>query len=121
MGSVAAPIAGLHFTPDLLNSLKKQGMLIDYITLHVGYGTFNPVKTEKVEDHVMHAEHFHIEDTVAKRLSEHKMSKALLGAVGTTSTRTLESAWTGEAFKSGSVHHLCLFIQDIGLKVWILW
>ncbi|SFL26616.1 tRNA preQ1(34) S-adenosylmethionine ribosyltransferase-isomerase QueA [Halanaerobium salsuginis] len=95
-GSAAAPTAGLHFTKSLLADLQQNGVLLDYITLHVGLGTFRPVKTEKIEDHKMHAEYAEVSaETVAKiKACKQRGNKVI--AVGTTVTRTLESAAAGE-------------------------
>lgn len=91
-GSAAAPTAGLHFTDELIEELKEYGVIIDYITLHVGLGTFRPVRSEDIEDHDMHAEYAEIsEDTVAK-IKKSKSEGKKVVAVGTTVTRTLESA-----------------------------
>lgn len=87
-GSKAAPTAGLHFTPDLLEKLEKQGIKKKEVTLHVGLGTFAPVKTEKIEDHRMHSEWFRITKEQAEALNQSKS----ITAVGTTSVRVLESA-----------------------------
>ncbi len=91
IGSVAAPTAGLHFTEELLENLKAKGVQIEYVTLHVGLGTFLPVKTKKLEDHKMHSEYFEIEKDVVKRLNLAKKNGKRIIAVGTTSTRVLES------------------------------
>jgi S-adenosylmethionine:tRNA ribosyltransferase-isomerase len=90
-GSVAAPTAGFHFTKRLLAKLKKKGVQIEYVTLHVGLGTFAPVKTKTLEEHKMHSEYFEVENAVYKRLNEAKKSGKRIVAVGTTSTRVLES------------------------------
>jgi S-adenosylmethionine:tRNA ribosyltransferase-isomerase len=87
-GSKAAPTAGLHFTPELINKLEKQGIEKKEVTLHVGLGTFAPVKTEKIEDHIMHSEWYQISDAQARELNRSKS----ITAVGTTSVRVLESA-----------------------------
>jgi S-adenosylmethionine:tRNA ribosyltransferase-isomerase len=92
-GSVAAPTAGLHFTRELLEELEKAGMETAFITLHVGLGTFLPVRTENIEDHVMHEEEFFIDDETALKIENAKKEKRRILAVGTTSVRTLESAW----------------------------
>jgi S-adenosylmethionine:tRNA ribosyltransferase-isomerase len=87
-GSKAAPTAGLHFTPELISKLEKQGIEKKEVTLHVGLGTFAPVKTEKIEDHIMHSEWYQISDAQARELNRSKS----ITAVGTTSVRVLESA-----------------------------
>jgi S-adenosylmethionine:tRNA ribosyltransferase-isomerase len=87
-GSVAAPTAGLHFTPGMLEACRRAGAEIAYVTLHVGLGTFQPIREEKVEEHRMHAEYFEITRENARKMREAKR----LVAVGTTSVRTIESA-----------------------------
>ena len=91
IGSVAAPTAGFHFTPELIKKLKKKGVQIEYITLHVGLGTFAPVKTDDITKHKMHAEYVEIEKDVLKRIIKAKKEKRRIVAVGTTSVRTLEA------------------------------
>ena len=88
LGSKAAPTAGLHFTPELLESLKKQGIEKQEVTLHVGLGTFAPVKADKIEDHIMHSEWYSLSNAQAEALNNAKD----ITAVGTTSVRVLESA-----------------------------
>lgn len=92
-GSVAAPTAGFHFTDELLRRLKEKGVSLEFVTLHVGAGTFLPVTSERVEDHVMHGEYFEISPDVFERLQTFKRSGRRIIAVGTTSCRTLESAF----------------------------
>jgi S-adenosylmethionine:tRNA ribosyltransferase-isomerase len=91
-GSAAAPTAGLHFTHELLDELEKTGIETAFITLHVGLGTFLPVKTESVEDHLMHEENYSIDDETAGRIEKAIARGSRILAVGTTSVRTLESA-----------------------------
>ncbi len=91
LGSAAAPTAGLHFTNDILNALKEKGVKIGYVTLHVGLGTFRPVKADKIEDHKMHSEHYHLPKETADLINETKRNGGRVIAVGTTSCRTLES------------------------------
>lgn len=91
VGSVAAPTAGFHFTKELLDKLKNKGVQIEYVTLHVGMGTFAPVKAENIEDHPMHFEEYFIDEKTAQRLNGAKASGKRIISVGTTSTRTLES------------------------------
>ncbi len=90
-GSVAAPTAGLHFTPELFTKLKAKGIQIEKLTLHVGLGTFLPVKTERIEDHPMHAEFFTLSTEIAQRLNQAKSEGRRIIAVGSTSCRVLES------------------------------
>ncbi len=91
-GSVAAPTAGLHFTPELLDEIKRKGALIVYITLHVGMGTFLPVKEREIQLHKMHTEFFNISPETARVINEVKNKGGRIISVGTTTTRTLESA-----------------------------
>ena len=93
-GAVAAPTAGLHFTKEILEELKNKGVEILYVTLHVGLGTFRPVKAEKIEDHQMHSEHYHLPKETANLINETKKNGGRVIAVGTTSCRTLESVGT---------------------------
>ena len=90
-GSAAAPTAGLHFTPDLLEKIKEKGIVIANVTLHVGIGTFRPVKVEKIEEHEMHTEHFYIKQEDAKKINYAKKNGNRVIAVGTTSCRVLET------------------------------
>lgn len=94
IGSAAAPTAGLHWTNELLDKVKKKGVKVLFITLHVGLGTFRPVMVEKIEDHEMHSEYYTMSEEVAKILNETKKSGKRIIAVGTTSTRTLETIMT---------------------------
>ena len=90
-GSAAAPTAGLHFTPELLKRIEKKGVKIANVTLHVGIGTFRPVKEENVEEHHMHTEHYYIKEEDAEKINLAKSSGHKVIAVGTTSCRTLET------------------------------
>ena len=90
-GSSAAPTAGLHFTEELFNQLKAKGVEIANVTLHVGIGTFRPVKVENVEEHDMHSEHFYIKQEDAEKINKAKREGGRIIAVGTTSCRVLES------------------------------
>ena len=91
-GSAAAPTAGLHFTKELLRKVEEKGVKIAHVTLHVGLGTFRPVKVEDVESHHMHSEFYVVEDEQAAMINETKQKGGRVIAVGTTSCRTLESA-----------------------------
>ena len=91
-GSAAAPTAGLHFTPELLEAIKAKGVNIAHVTLHVGLGTFRPVKVEDVTNHHMHSEFYIVEEDQAKLINETKQRGGKIISVGTTSCRTLESA-----------------------------
>ena len=90
--SAAAPTAGLHFTPELLEEIRAKGIKIAEVTLHVGLGTFRPVKVEHVQDHHMHSEYYQVTAEAAQLINETKQSGGRVIAVGTTSCRTLESA-----------------------------
>ena len=100
-GSAAAPTAGLHFTPELLEKLKEKGVTICYVTLHIGLGTFRPVNVEDVTKHVMHTEEYFVSKETADILNNGIKEGKRIVAVGTTSTRTLESAFdtTTKSFK----------------------
>lgn len=91
VGSAAAPTAGLHFTKELLDEISAKGVNIVYITLHVGLGTFRPVSVETIEEHEMHSEYYHMTKQVAELLNNTKKNNKRIIAVGTTSTRTLET------------------------------
>lgn len=91
-GAVAAPTAGLHFTNEILNELSEKGIKKEMITLHVGPGTFQPVRAENIEDHNMHSEYFEVSEKAANRLNNVKISGGKVVAVGTTVARTLESS-----------------------------
>jgi S-adenosylmethionine:tRNA ribosyltransferase-isomerase len=97
LGSAAAPTAGLHFTKELINRIKDKGVNIGYVTLHVGLGTFRPVKVNNLTDHKMHSEHYYLSQQTADLINNTKKNGKRVIAVGTTSCRTLESA----ADKSG--------------------
>jgi S-adenosylmethionine:tRNA ribosyltransferase-isomerase len=90
-GSAAAPTAGLHFTHELLEKVRSKGVKICYVTLHVGLGTFRPVKTEMIEEHEMHSEFCIVPEDTAHAVNETKQKGGRIIAVGTTSCRTLES------------------------------
>lgn len=91
-GSAAAPTAGLHFTKELLEQIREKGVVIASVTLHVGLGTFRPVKVESVQDHHMHSEYYRVEPEEAEKINAAKAAGKRVIAVGTTSCRTLESA-----------------------------
>ena len=91
-GSAAAPTAGLHFTPELMDRIRAKGVDIVPVLLHVGLGTFRPVKVENVEDHEMHSEYFEVSEEAAERINAAREQGKRVIAVGTTSVRTLESA-----------------------------
>jgi S-adenosylmethionine:tRNA ribosyltransferase-isomerase len=91
-GSAAAPTAGLHFTPDLLDRLRDSGIQSTFVTLHIGLDTFRPVREDRVEDHLMHTEHCSLTPSVAEQVNRAKRAGHRIVAVGTTSVRVLESA-----------------------------
>ncbi len=93
VGSVAAPTAGLHFTPELLEALRTHGVTTCFVTLHVGIGTFLPVKTDSLEEHEMHHEEYQISPSTARIIDTAREGGLPVVAVGTTVVRTLESAW----------------------------
>jgi S-adenosylmethionine:tRNA ribosyltransferase-isomerase len=99
--SVAAPTAGLHFTGELLSRLRAEGAETAFITLHVGLGTFLPVREARIEDHAMHEEFFSIDEKTAAQIGRAKAEGRKIVAVGTTSVRALESAWKGGRPQSG--------------------
>ncbi len=102
-GSAAAPTAGLHFTKELLEEIEDMGVSIAHVTLHVGLGTFRPVKVDEIEAHHMHSEFYIIEEEEAKKVNEAKQNGGRIVCVGTTSCRTVESASTEEGIlKAGS-------------------
>jgi S-adenosylmethionine:tRNA ribosyltransferase-isomerase len=90
-GSIAAPTAGLHFTPEILESLKLRRVGLAEVTLHVGYGTFQPVRVERVEDHQLEEEHYDVPAATADAIEEARCAGRRVVAVGTTTTRTLEA------------------------------
>ena len=102
-GSAAAPTAGLHFTPELLKKIEEKGVKIANVTLHVGIGTFRPVKEENIEDHEMHTEHFYIKQEDVDKINETKKSGGRVIAVGTTSCRVLETIASDSLEEKGMV------------------
>ncbi len=94
LGSAAAPTAGLHFTPELLKKISDKGIKIGKVTLHVGLGTFRPVKEDNIENHLMHSEHYHLPKETADLINETHKKGGRVFAVGTTTCRTLESVAT---------------------------
>lgn len=101
VGSAACPTAGLHFTEDMLGRLAAKNIDIAYVTLHVGLGTFLPVRAENIEDHKMHEEYFTVSEETAAKVNAAKKEGRTVLAVGTTSVRTLESAWQGGSVEEG--------------------
>lgn len=111
LGSAAAPTAGLHFTPEMLEEIKAMGVNIGYVTLHVGLGTFRPVKVDDVTKHIMHKEHYIMPEETANLINEtHKNGKRVI-CVGTTSCRTVESVAT----KNGCI---CKDEDDTGIFIY---
>ncbi len=102
-GSAAAPTAGLHFTPDLLLTLREQGVLLETVTLHVGLDTFKPVSADRVADHVIHSEWARLTPETARRINEAKLAGGRIVAVGTTTVRVLETAALRSAGINGSL------------------
>ena len=109
-GSVAAPTAGFHFTPELLKRIKELGVRMEYITLHIGLGTFLPVKTENIEDHQMHSEFFIIDKKTAESINKAKREGKRIIAVGTTVVRALESSSTEDGYLLPNQNWTTLFI-----------
>ena len=109
-GSAAAPTAGLHFTPEQMDELKRFGVNLGFLTLHVGLGTFRPVKVERIEEHVMHSEYYSIGEDTARLIRETKAAGKRVVAVGTTSIRTLESAAVGKNEVYGKSGETNIFI-----------
>ncbi len=117
-GSAAAPTAGLHFTPELLDKIKEKGVNIGFVTLHVGLGTFRPVKAEDIKDHKMHSEFYVLPDETAELVNKTKENGGRVISVGTTATRVLETAgmngwplkgatgWTDIFISPGSEFHV---------------
>ena len=106
LGSVAAPTAGLHFTKSLLNKLEKKGVQIEYVTLHVGLGTFQPVKTDDIKKHKMHAEFVEVDKKVIKNIIKAKKENRRVIAVGTTSVRVLEST-VAKSLQQSNIKNIC--------------
>ncbi|MBR6050142.1 MAG: tRNA preQ1(34) S-adenosylmethionine ribosyltransferase-isomerase QueA [Clostridia bacterium] len=111
LGSAAAPTAGLHFTEELLQKIRETGVEIAPVMLHVGLGTFRPVKAEKIQDHVMHGEFFSVGEESAEKINRARKNGGRIVAVGTTSCRTLESA----SDDSGVVHAMT---DDTGIFIY---
>lgn len=109
-GSAAAPTAGLHFTDELDKKLRDKGIQIEEVTLHVGLGTFLPVKTEKITDHIMHSEKYFLSEETADRLNQAKKSGKKILSVGTTTTRLLEACSTKQGFLVAGQAEIDIFI-----------
>ena len=109
-GSAAAPTAGLHYTPELLQKIKDMGVKIAEVTLHVGLGTFRPVKAENIEDHLMHYENYSISEEAAETINSVKKNGGKIIATGTTCCRTLESACDENGFVKAGASSTNIFI-----------
>lgn len=109
-GSAAAPTAGLHFTKELLEEIRKKGVVIANVTLHVGIGTFRPVKVEKIEDHEMHTEHFYIKQEDVDKINNAKKNGHRVIAVGTTSCRVLETVANEDGYLKAVEGDTSIFI-----------
>lgn len=118
-GSAAAPTAGLHFTKELLKQIEDMGVKIAHVTLHVGLGTFRPVKVENVLDHHMHSEFYVVEEAEAKKVNDTKAAGGRVICVGTTSCRTVESASTEDGILQAKTGWTDIFIYP-GYKFKIL-
>ena len=115
-GSAAAPTAGLHFTPELFEKLQKKGVEVADVLLHVGLGTFRPVKEEDIADHKMHTEYYKIDEETAEKINRAKREGRRVIAVGTTSVRTLESAADENGFVKAGEGNTDIFIYP-GVKI----
>lgn len=111
LGSAAAPTAGLHFTPELLENIKQKGVNVVYVTLHVGLGTFRPVKVDDITEHKMHTEHYYMPKETADIINQTKENGGRVICVGTTSCRTVESV----AQKHGK---MCECSDDTGIFIY---
>lgn len=109
-GAIAAPTAGLHFTPELLDEIKNKGVDIEYVTLHVGIGTFKPVKVDNIEDHNMHGEFRYVSTATAETINRAKAEGRRVVAVGTTVVRTLESSVNNKGEVTSQTGETDLFI-----------
>ncbi len=109
-GSAAAPTAGLHFTEELFRELEEKGVAVANVTLHVGLGTFRPVKVEDVTEHHMHSEHYFIEPLEAEKINQAKKAGGRIICVGTTSCRTIESAADGDGVLRAAEENTEIFI-----------
>lgn len=116
-GSVAAPTAGLHFTESLFEKLREKGVQIERLTLHVGAGTFLPVKSDDTQDHKMHSEWFTIDEETARRITQAKSEGRRVIAVGTTALRALESAGKGGELKAMSAETDIFITPGYGFQI----
>jgi S-adenosylmethionine:tRNA ribosyltransferase-isomerase len=113
-GSAAAPTAGLHFTPEVLLALRDKGVLLDYVTLHIGLDTFKPVTVEQVEEHVIHREVVRLSADTARHINQAKLAGGRLVTVGTTAMRTLETAALRSAGYTGSLQRVSVAELNVG-------
>jgi S-adenosylmethionine:tRNA ribosyltransferase-isomerase len=109
-GSAAAPTAGLHFTPELMETIRAKGIPIVPVLLHVGLGTFRPVKVEDVTQHVMHSEYYEVSEQAAKTLNDRRAKGGRIVCVGTTSARTLETVTTDDGIVHAASGQTSIFI-----------
>ena len=109
-GSAAAPTAGLHFNEEMLEAVKAKGIKLAFVTLHVGLGTFRPVKADKVTDHLMHSEYYHVTNETAEIINSTKRSGGKVICVGTTSTRVVESIADENGFLAPASGYTNIFI-----------
>jgi len=116
-GAVAAPTAGLHFTPELLEQARASGVAIETITLHIGYGTFQPITADEVRNHQMHAERFFISEDTAERLNRYKLENRRIIGVGTTTVRTLETAFQNGQIMAGDGESRLFIYPGIPFRV----
>lgn len=116
-GAVAAPTAGLHFDEPMLNTLKAKGIGIAYVTLHVGAGTFQPVRVDEIKDHKMHSEIYHISAETVAAIEATKLAGGNVIAVGTTSLRALESAALNGSLKAGSAETAIFITPGFQFKI----
>ena len=108
-GAIAAPTAGLHFSNDILQKIREKGVKIVELTLHVGLGTFEPIRVDDITEHKMHTEYYHISQEAAQKITDAKQLGGKIVSVGTTSARALEAAWTVDGIRSGE-HSTDIFI-----------
>lgn len=119
-GSAAAPTAGLHFTPELLERIKAKGVTLAFVTLHVGLGTFRPVSVDTIEDHEMHSEYYVVTAETAQLINEARKAGKRIIAVGTTSVRTLESATKHGELQAGHDWTQIFIYPGYEYKWWML-
>jgi S-adenosylmethionine:tRNA ribosyltransferase-isomerase len=119
IGSVAAPTAGLHFTPRIFKLLKQKGVQIEFVTLHVGLGTFAPIKSDDITKHQIHSEYFELDKPTAKRLNQAKSQGRRIIAVGTTSVRVLESCAKNTQYPVPNTKYPVLLPQKGNTSIYI--